>query len=512
MREIVELVISEIRGAWRFRWYAVLVAWVACLVGWAFVYVMPDSYESEATLLFNTNSDLTALLGSMTVNADELSQVEVVRTALLGFNELEQVARKTDLHLRASDDSIESVVAGLRSRISITTGSQRGASIYRLRYRDPQPDKAYAVVNTLLENFVSKTAGANREGTERAQQFLRSELQKLENDLTTAEQRLADFKRENVGRMPGERGDYFSRLQAEMDALEATRTELRQARRERNTLQEQLAGERPTVSQDGEPTTLDIRIAENQRRLEELQLRFTDRHPDVIAVKETLDQLRAQRARQLERLESSDGMSVASDNPVFQNIQIELARVNVAIASLEEREATHRQKIAELQELVDVLPQIEAELSRLNRDYDVKRAQYQALLQRLEVAELSESADESEDVRFQIINPPLVPREPVAPDRPRLLTMVLIAGLLLGGGLGFLGNQLKPVFTDPQSVRAATGLPVLGTVGILDSKARSRQRVWELSSLGGAVVALCVVFVFAVWFHELGSDLVRAFT
>ncbi|WP_405229995.1 XrtA system polysaccharide chain length determinant [Lentisalinibacter sediminis] len=513
MRELLETVLAELRGSWRFRWLAVGIAWIACLIGWAVVYALPDSYEAEATVLIDTTSELRQLLDKMTVNPDALTQVEMVRTALLGRDQLENVARETDLHLRLREgESMDRLVEDIRSRITIDSERRRGVDVnlYRLAYSDTDPGKAFAVVQKLLDNFVENTLGINRADTERAQTFLREQIAMLETELTEAERRLADFKRENVGRMPGERGDYFQRLQQEMDELEATRSELRQARRQRDALKRQLAGEQPTLSSGGEPSELEQRIAENARRLEELQLRFTDKHPDVIAVKSTLDQLRQQKQEQIAKLQSGGEAGIASDNPVFQSIQIELGKIEVAIAALEEKAGSHVRKIEELQNLVDVLPQIEAELVRLNRDYSVKQAQYQSLLQRLEVAELSESAEKTEDVKFQVVDAPLEPEEPAFPNRPLFLAGVLVAGLGLGGGVAFLANQLKPVFTSSRMVREITGLPVLGTVQAIETKQRRRYQLAQIAAFGSAVGALCAVFIVVLLFDDVGSAQLRS--
>jgi polysaccharide chain length determinant protein (PEP-CTERM system associated) len=512
MRETLEFIIAEFRGSWRFRWRAVVAAWFVCLIGWTVVYMIPDNYESEATVLFDTTSDLRKLLDNLTVSSDFLSQVETVQTALLGRQQLEKVAKETDLYLRASNQQeMENLIAQLRTNISISSDQQRRANTYKIGYRDPEPQIAFEVVNSLLNSMVEQSLGANREGTQRAQEFLRSQVEELEKQLTESELRLADFKRKNVGRMPGEGGDYFARLSGEMAALEDTRTKLRQANRRKDTLQSQLAGNGSANDTAAQPSELDLRIAENQRKLEALQLRFTSQHPDVVSLEATLAQLEEQKKRQLAALKGMDMSSAASTNPVLQNIQIELAKVNVEIASLAEQEQTHQRKISELRELVDVLPQIEADLARLNRDYDVNQAQYSALLQRLEVAELSESAGQSGDLKIQVINPPMVPIRPAAPNRPFLISVVLLLGLGVGGGVAFLGNQLKPVFTSPNILREATGFPILGTVQVMLTREVKRRRRGQFGVFGGAIAVLCIVFAFAVLFQEPVSKLVRTF-
>jgi len=217
-----------------------------------------------------------------------------------------------------------------------------------------------------------------------------------------------------------------------------------------------------------------------------------------------------QRQEQLDEVRAGDGIGIASDNPVFQNIQIELTNVNVEIETLQLQAATQERRLQELRDLVDVLPEVEAELMRLTRDYDVTEVQYQSLLQRLDVAELSESAEQSDEVQFRIIDPPLLPRKPASPNRPLLLFGVLFVGLAAGGGLSFLVNQLRPVFHDSIALREATGFPVLGSVTVMRSHERQASRIRQLGAFGCVIVGLCAACVAVLLYEESGSLLIRS--
>ena len=512
MQEQLQDLFAELKGSWRFRWAALGIAWLLCLLGWFAVYAYPDSYESTAKVYVDTSSALRPLLEKMTINTDVLSRVEMVTTVMLGRPQLEKVARQTDLHLRAgSSKDLDGLISGMRQRIAILNDRRGDPNLYTIAYRDPDPKMAQVVVTSLLNTFVEDSLGENRVDTQNAQDFLRDQIRILDDELSVAEKSLADFKRENVGRMPSTGGGYFGRLQTEMAALEETRAKLRLAQRRQQALQQQMSGEEPTINQGtGPQSDLDRRISEHESRLAGLQLRFTDLHPDVIATKETIEQLKAQKQAELDSLRDAGGSGIASDNPVFQNIQIELTNVNVEIATLREQESAHSRKIEELQSLIDVLPQVEAELTRLTRDYDVKQAQYQSLLQRLEVAELSESAEQSEDVKFRVIDPPRMPDRPTAPNRPLIIVLVLLGGLGAGAVVAFLANQLKPVFSNVRTLKTAVGLPVLGSVQVMRTSERQRWRMAQLATFGVGLIALGVVFTVALLMHEDGSQMLQS--
>ena len=155
----------------------------------------------------------------------------------------------------------------------------------------------------------------------------------------------------------------------------------------------------------------------------------------------------------------------------------------------------------ELQEQVSTLPQIEAELAALNRDYEVNRQQYDELLARRESARLSQQAEQSkQDVRFRIIDPPRVPLEPTGPNRPLLMTMVLGAGLGAGVGLAFLIAQLWPTFDSRRSLMRIADVPVFGSVGLVLSPAalrRARSQTVIYISLVGMLLLIYAGLVVA---------------
>jgi len=525
-----EKVVDEIRGAWRFRWLAMIAAWVVCILGWLYVFSLPDMYQATAKVYVDTRTVLRPLLDKLTVNTDVDSQLTMVRQGILGRPQLERVARETDLDLRAATpEQRAALIDSLRSRISIEGGGARDYSgressggLYVISYQDSNRDKSILVVEKLLNSFVEDTLGGNTEGTKTAQRFLQKQIEEYEARLSAAEDRLAQFKKKNVGMMPGEAGsDYFSRLQNEMDASKKAQSDLGVAQGRREELQRQLRGEVPflasggTSNAGGAVTASDTtqRIQEAQARLDELLLRFTDKHPDVTATRETLEQLKKRRDAEVEALRRGDPAAIATagaaSNPVYQSIQLALNQNEVAMAALRSEITEHNRKIAELRALVDTVPQVEAEYARLNRDYEVTREGYRELVDRLQKARLSERADETGIVKFEVVDPPAAGFAPVAPNRIRLLAVVLLGGLAVAGGLAYLLHQMRPVFHNTRGLADLTGLPVLGAVSMtwLDHR-RMESRMRKLA-FGGAAAALLLMFSAVLLFQSSGARVIQ---
>jgi polysaccharide chain length determinant protein (PEP-CTERM system associated) len=520
MHALIIKLLDDIRGAWRFRWHAIAAAWGVCLLGWLYVAALPNIYRANTRVFVDSQSALRPLLKGLAVEPDVESELAVVRQAILSRPNLEKVARQADLDVGArTAQEKEKLIASLQSRITITTDIRTGTNadgLYRISFDAYDRQKSLQVVKTLLDSFVEDTLGSKRSGQEDAQSFLKEQIADYEKRLAGAEEKLADFKKRNVGIMPSDRGDYFARLQEETTGIEEIRKALALAQARSDEMTRQLNGEEPFVfgfdsdasrapastSGAGDVTA---RIQELEHRREELLLRYTEKHPQVIAVDRTIEELKMRQAAELERLHS--GQKATGDlsqsvkaNPVYQSIRVELKHTEVQIAELRSDLQQREQRVAGFKRLVDTVPDVEAELARLNRDYEVTRVQYQQLVQRLETAKISQDADRTGIVKFQVIDPPSVALEPVAPKRGLMIAGVLLLGLAGGIGVAYLLNQLRPVFQNARSLSELIGLPVLGCVSrTWTARYRAQARI-HLMAFAGAVATLVVAFgAVTVW-------------
>ena len=517
MQELYDILIAHIRGMWRFRWRALLVAWLLAPIGWLVVFVMPDVYEAKASVFVNTESALRDLTKGLVIENDLLSQLQLVKQTMLSRENLEKVARDTDLDMRVvTAEDMEDLMTGLRERINITGGERRRDgrnNLYTITFQDQNREQSLAVVQSLLNTFLEDTVGVKIQGNDDAQKFLEEQIADYEQRLSAAEKRLADFKRDNIGLLPGAESDYFTRIQSEINYRDDAQSELRLELSKEQAILAQLAGETEVVpgaaTGPTAGTVYDQRLAEAQRSLEELLLRFTDKHPSVVASRETIARLEQERDRYYASLGSGGTVAgaTATANPVFQQLKIQLNETRVQIARLRSQIADRNRRLAVLEEQVTTVPQVEAELARLNRDYAVNKDQYEALVGRLEVAKVTERKDQSEEVDFRIIDPPTVGIEPVAPKRLLLIAGVLIAALGAGGALAFVFDQLKPVFNTTAELQRIVQRPVLGAVSRTWQRHQAIKRRISVVSFAGGVASLLGLFAFVVLLNAAGLRL-----
>ncbi|HXW85064.1 MAG TPA: hypothetical protein VEJ86_11705, partial [Candidatus Binataceae bacterium] len=217
--------------------------------------------------------------------------------------------------------------------------------------------------------------------------------------------------------------------------------------------------------------------------------RFTDKHPDVTAAREELEDLRKRRTAEIEA---------------------ERRQADVEIAHLNGEIAEHQHNIAQLTQLLAIAPQLETELTRLNREYEANKAEYLRLLEELQRARRSDRAD---TVLFQVIEPPAASLRPVWPQRPRLLAESLLAALAAGLALAYGLHYLRPVVTTTSALAQAAGTPVLGLVSVaFPDRARRAARgdVVRFSLAGGCLIAAFIaVLILSLQGYHLSITALR---
>ena len=519
-REILIQVETHIRGMWRFRWKAMLLAWVLCIVGWIGVYLIPNVYQAQAKIYIDTENSIKPLLEGLAISPNVMSEVNIVTREMLSRPNLAEVARQTDLDIRTTTpQQFEELLTSLQNRIKVEASQ---ANIFSISFEDVNRDKAIAVVESLVNILVERSLGGNRTETGQAQKFLEEQIREYERRLTVAEDLLAKFKRDNVAMMPDQRGDYFARLKSAEIAVEATREKLALANERRIELRRQLEGEEPvfgltpaTGTSGGSRSATSVKIAELEKQLKDLRLQFTDKHPRIGQLLENLEMLKKQEEAEAAALRSAGVAGAVNPldlNPVYQNMKIQLSNTEVDIASLTAELRRQEEEVRNLSRRVDSIPQVEAELNRLNRDYGVVKTRYEQLLLKLETAHIGDQVDKSiDEVQFRIIEPPFGDAKPSGPMRPLFVTVVFLASLAAAGGLAFVQNQLNPVFNDGRTITRITGIPVLGSVRLLRSQQEKIAATRDHRQLAGLAFSLIVTFTIAVAYADDASHLIRTF-
>lgn len=502
MNEIVEQFRRALRDIWLHRWIGLIAAWLIVIVGAVSVYLMPDQYEASARVYVDTQSVLKPLMSGLTVEPNLDQQIAMMSRTLISRPNIEKVVGMSDLNLSAkTNEQTESQIDYLTRAIDLR--SSGGLNLYTIAFRNSNPDSARKVVQSLLTIFVESNLGNKRKDSDSARRFIDDQIKAYEQKLTQAENALKEFKINNLATMSGNGKDYFTQMSEAGNELATARLALEEAENGRTALRRQMAGEDTVLlgngSGGGDGTQgvsmpeLDGRIMSLKKNLDEMRLRFTDAYPDIISTKRIIKELEDQKKSEVAAMvKASPTRSPLGNNPVYQQLQVQLAQAESDVASLQTRVASYEARYNKLKAAANNVPKIEADLQQLNRDYEVNKANYEKLIGRRESAQMSSDMDASAGlVEFRVIDPPRVSPRPVAPNRVMLVSMVFLGALAGGIGVAFLMGQIRPTFSDRKALREVSGLPILGTVTMIwtDGQVRARRRklTWFVAGAAGLV-------------------------
>jgi polysaccharide chain length determinant protein (PEP-CTERM system associated) len=491
MTSIFEEVRIALYGIWHRRWLALAIAWLVCMAGWLVVAMVPNNYESKARIFVQIDDVLSDQIG---ISGDRKRDIERVRQTLTSSVNLEKVVRATRLGEKVTTEKqMESAVGSLGRHIQvvsqqdnlfeITATSGSGA------YSDPQNAKlAQDIVQKMIDIFREENLAGGRGEMTDTLAFMDQQLADRQKDLESAEQKRQEFEAKNAEMMPGV-GSLSAKIEAARSEMRGVDSDLLAAQSAMAAINGQLSGTPQTIAIPGAAGGARGAMAQAQADLSGLRARgLTDSHPDVIALKAQIAGL----AKQV----GAEGPHAGAPNPAYSSLQSIKADREASVVALQSRKGSLQAEIAQLSSRQYSEPGLAAEASRINRDYDVLKEQYDKLLRDREQLRLRGQVESERDgVKFEVIDPPTTPRGPSAPDRPMLLMLVLIVGVGAGCGAAFALGQMRSTYATTGQLERATGMQVLGSISQTLTRAAASQRVKNLKIFAGATAGLVVVLM-----------------
>ena len=497
MEEILRQVFTTLRGSWKHRHLGMAVAWLVGALAAVGVLLLPDRYEASARIYVDTQSILKPLMAGLAVQPNIDQQVMMLSRTLISRPNVEKLIRMADLDLKIEDKADqEALVEELMTTLKIQSVGRD--NLYTLSYRDTSPERAQRVVQALTSIFVESSLGDKRQDASSARKFLEEQISNYEKKLAEGENRLKEFKLRNIDLQVSGSGSSVDRLAALNVELNGARLALREAEGARDSLRRQIMGEEPVLLPDGSGSDagvslpeIDGRIDTLKRNLDTLLQRYTEKHPDVVGTRRLIKDLEEQKRQELaekRKLSVTNPGATMGNNPVYQQLKVALAEAEAQVSSLSARVAEYEARLKRATETLRTQPQIEAEFTQLNRDYDIDKKNYEQLVSRRESAALSGNLDSTGSIAdFRLIDPPRAGGTPVAPNRLLLLPGGLLLALAAGLFAAFAASQIRPVFFDGKTLRDVTGLQVLGTVALVPNETRQRK---EKRSMRRFLIAL----------------------
>lgn len=477
-QDLYAQVIYYVDALLRRRWIAVATAAVVAIIGWAYVATLADFYQASAKIYVDTSTVLRTLLRGMTVETDMRHQVEIMHRSLITRPNLEEVARMVDLDLRASTPVEQTeMIEELRTSISIKSDQ---ANIFQVSYEGPQAEQTKRVVDALTTLFVEQNIGKDRSDFEKAQNFLDRQINEYREKIDEIQAQIDEVKLREDALIPGPQ-PYEEQIALLRQKVTELRAKLQADTTRRDVLVRELA-ETPERFADARPVLEEMspeqrRIEELQKMLDELQLRYTDKHPDVIILKRRLETMRAEEeARAKAAGENGSAALPGTSNPVYSNLQVSLVATKSEIEITSKQLAEAETMLKDLQDKREQVMGTKVELTRLQRELDLFRGKYGSLRERSELAQISaQQQAQGDSINFRMIEPPVVPTAPAGPNRAILASGIMVFSIALGVGVCWLLALLKTSYGSIQHLRRDFDFPVVGNISRLQTGGFARK-------------------------------------
>lgn len=447
-----------------------------CLSGWVIAWYLPNVYQSETRVYVDPQTTLQYLLKGIVNEKSDVEQdlVDVARVSLVTTANLEKVANENDMLLDVRTDIdkqiiLEELAQDVRITSQRRSGTREGTQDLVISYRDIDGERSKAIVRSFLDVFLNTVLKSSRADGERSIEFLERQIGKYSNELNEAEANLKRFKIENSGFIPETgTGGFFEELRKAEEKADDAALELRQARERRDRLSREYSRQN---SRDGSSSAEGVRKAAKIRELEtqlnELLLRFTDSHPDVIGTRDQLSNLRRGFVPP-----TADRNNVGAQIALAE-LARQLSTAEADVGAAEAKVSEFDRRVRKLSSAVDTIPEVEDEYNKLNRDYEGLKENYDDFVKRREQAVILNDADGS--VEFRIIEPPRTLPRPVEPNRPLLITLIFLGAWAMGVAIPIFLDLVRPSVSSLNDIAKLTEWPVLGTVSMTEHSAATMR-------------------------------------
>jgi polysaccharide chain length determinant protein (PEP-CTERM system associated) len=475
------------------------------LLGLGYLMLAPKVYEAETLILVQPQRVPEEYVRPIVSSSIE-DRLRTISQQVTSRTNLERVIYEFNLFKNDGKGLIiDDMVVSLRNRIQIDVnggGRDRETSTFTISFRDENPETVMKVTNALASNFISENLKIREDQAFGTSSFLADELESTERQLLEKEKEWTDYRERYMGGLPEQLQtnlSIFERLQQQLDQLH---NNLRDAENRKIAIRGQIAEQSApragivTTSSNQGQETRDIQSLRNE--LASLEARYTEKHPDIIRLKETIASL------EREIVEAADTSGIDDSTSTLIGIDPELKRqlrdIELEIVALKDEVKKTESQISWYQKKIEETPKREQELFSLNRDYENLKESYNSLLNRKLEAEIAVSMEKKQKgEQFKVIDPAKVPIYPVVPDVGKIIMLTLALGLGLGGGLTYLREMVDTSYKTPEEIEEDLQIPVLVSMPFLytekeqkDQKMRTMLKAVSVSA-GFALLAFGII-------------------
>jgi len=467
---------------------------LAPLAGWLISYAFPAKYTSQALVLVEGQKVPEGMVQPV-VTADLTARVATLQQQVLSQSRLQPMLERVYGPVK-NGQNLDEEVDNIRLNMTVepvetdlsqlgTSGKKRpgqGSPVpgFYINYTAPSPREAQQMCNELTSLLLEENLKSREDVARGTTNFLSKGLEDAKRNLDDLESKLASFKKHYVGQLPGQEENNLKILMGLNSQLEANTQTLNRAQQDKSytesLLAQQVAAWKSAQSSTN-PQTLEKQLSELQSQLLQLQVRYTEDHPDVIKTKADIAELKKKLAEinstSAQAGDTTTDKASATEPPEIRQLRLQIHQYGDLIMQATREQKRLQQEIGVYQGRVALSPAVEEQYKGLARDYDNAQKVYQDLLADKSKSHMAlEMEQQQQGEQMHLLNPANLPDAPSFPKRLQFAGGGLGAGLALGFGIAlWLELRDKAIRTEADA-EAALQLPILVAIPWLGEAAK----------------------------------------
>jgi len=486
----------------RRKWWILGPLFFGWLIVFASAWFLPPTYISESTVLVEPPK-VPSNLVEPNVQVDLADRVQSMSTQVESRTRLLNLIQRFNLYpgyANSPDDQVVKMRDDIKMELVKSEAQTSGKAeivAFKVSFKAPTADIAQKVTIALTSFFVDENVRASQEQSEATTLFLDSQVRAVGQTLADEEAKVRAYEAEHDGSLPQQLDSnlrILQGLQQQMQAAQAGRERAMQQQTYLNSMQSQYQNMSDTAIA---PASIESQLDNARSNLAAMEARYTDDHPDVKKLKETiasLEKLKKEMANEARdnREDTETPQAAQQSNAMLQlHTQMRLNKMEMDQATQQMQRAEQGAQV--YQARLNATPAVEAQMADMMRDFGNLKKEYQELLAKKTESALATSLErQQQGAQFRVIDPPSLPDKPNFPDRFKFSLAAIGAGfalaLLCGFGVEFLDDRIR----GEQALNEAVNLPILAEIPALSTAKELRRARWVPRL---ALVATIVVLI-----------------
>jgi polysaccharide chain length determinant protein (PEP-CTERM system associated) len=470
-----ELTMRDYAGILKRRFWLILASAVLFLaIGFGISYELPPQYVSQ-TLVLIEQQKVPEDYVKPVVNEDLNGRLASMKEQILSRSRIEPIITRFDLfggNKYTMDDRVDMTRKAIGIKPIPYGQSSRGMPGFFITFKAQDARTAQQVCGEITSLFVSENLSAREQSAEGTTDFLKQQLEDSKRNLDEQDAKMAAFESKYLGRLPSQEPANANTLQALTAQLDvATQTVSRLQQNE--TFIEALIAQQPQGSASIDPVTgksetVDAQLKEAIRQEKEMEAIYTPDHPDIIAMKRRIANLRAEIVHEPSAPAKAETAINSSDSPQLQQLKTQLRAIKLSLASAKQDQARIEEKVRSYEAKIESSPMIEEEYKQVTRDHETALQFYNTLLTKMNESTMATALEHRQQgEQFRVMDAPNLPDEPTFPDRRIFAGGGLAFGLFLGLLLAALLEYRDTSVRNERDIWAFTKLPTLAIISYI---------------------------------------------